>query len=563
MGAGGRLSPKTPATVVTGLSPVAIAVSPDGRSAYVTNSGDNTVSQFTIAAGGTLQPKAPARIAAGKYPYGVAGSPDGKQLFVANADGNSVSQFGVGAGGLLKAKAPATVTTGVAPFGLAVSLDRPQPSPPPPPPPRNLTLPSVVDAGPHTYRCSPGSWDGAEGVFDPARGVVRFTYTWQRLTRDSAYTGGYRVENVASGRHLSPVGRHAGRADPAELAHALRGSDVQWRRVGHRVQPEPDPEPRVPAAGHQPPFGNLRIRGIDVFQTVQPNSGSQMYSYAPGLPSTPSHDYPGAGTPTSFVKLPNGFGLPGRRGRAGRRLRGRDPRQPQARGGGRLHRRQRPRRGVGPYPAPRRHPGAAGRRQADVAYPDGNLIPPARTTTADPPHGESPLVNDTVRKHASRWGVQFDDRAVLARASRQLGSRLDLRAHVELAKDLSTGVYAVTECDRADCSRDNTFRLDGVPLATPQGLTVRPVYLEGILPLHKDPEDVLAKARAYPGGEQVVDRGGGVPAIDIRYESLLRPERGRFLARGPPGRQGPRRVSAGCALITAEASRPPEPPTAP
>jgi hypothetical protein len=61
-----------------------------------------------------------------------------------------------------------------------------------PPPPRNTALPSIVPLGDHTYRCDPGTWEGK----DPAR---PYTYSWQRLTRDTSAVSGYRVETVATG----------------------------------------------------------------------------------------------------------------------------------------------------------------------------------------------------------------------------------------------------------------------------------------------------------------------------------------------------------------------------
>ena len=117
--------------------------------------------------------------------------------------------------------------------------------------------------------------------------------------------------------------------------------------------------------------------------------------------------------------------------------------------------------------------------------------------------------------------------------AQQLGSRLDLRAHVELVKDLSTSVFKVSECGGADCTRDNTFRLDGVPITTPQALTVQPVYLRGAYPELKDAETALDKVRQlYPGGERVVIRGGNLPTIDIRYQSQLTKERDVFFCAG-------------------------------
>ena len=43
-------------------------MSPDGGSVYVTNIGDDSVSQYDIGAGGALSPKNPATVAAGDSP---------------------------------------------------------------------------------------------------------------------------------------------------------------------------------------------------------------------------------------------------------------------------------------------------------------------------------------------------------------------------------------------------------------------------------------------------------------------------------------------------------------
>jgi DNA-binding beta-propeller fold protein YncE len=52
----GALSPKSPATVDTFVGPSEVVVTPDGKSAYVTNSGGR-VSQYDVGAGGALKPK--------------------------------------------------------------------------------------------------------------------------------------------------------------------------------------------------------------------------------------------------------------------------------------------------------------------------------------------------------------------------------------------------------------------------------------------------------------------------------------------------------------------------
>jgi len=125
-GAGGKLRPKTPATVATGHYPEGVAVSPDGQSVYVSNSysgeGRNgTISQYNVGSGGKLSPKSPATVAAGREPFGLAITPNGKNLYVANSGGNDLWQYSVGPGGKLSPKSPARVATGAAPVAVAVS----------------------------------------------------------------------------------------------------------------------------------------------------------------------------------------------------------------------------------------------------------------------------------------------------------------------------------------------------------------------------------------------------------------------------------------------------------
>ena len=59
-----------------------MAITPDGKHAYVTNDGDGTVSVITTATGAVSAP-----ITVGKSPVGVAITPDGKHAYVTNARG--------------------------------------------------------------------------------------------------------------------------------------------------------------------------------------------------------------------------------------------------------------------------------------------------------------------------------------------------------------------------------------------------------------------------------------------------------------------------------------------
>lgn len=119
----GALSPKTTSSVPAGGFAEAIAVSPDGRNAYVAN-GDSTVSQYTIDTGtGALSPMTPATVPDAGFGSSVAVTPDGKSVYVATLAG-SVSQYDVDpATGALTAKSPATIDTGGAPRGVAVTPD--------------------------------------------------------------------------------------------------------------------------------------------------------------------------------------------------------------------------------------------------------------------------------------------------------------------------------------------------------------------------------------------------------------------------------------------------------
>ena len=74
------------AKVPVGLHPAHVVVSPDGRFAYITNGGDNTVSVVD-----TSTKQSVATIPTGKFPHGIRISPDGKEAYVANLKGATVS----------------------------------------------------------------------------------------------------------------------------------------------------------------------------------------------------------------------------------------------------------------------------------------------------------------------------------------------------------------------------------------------------------------------------------------------------------------------------------------
>ncbi len=120
----GALSPKSPATVATDQTPVHIAVSPDGKSAYVA-SFNGSVSQYTIdPVTGGLSPKSPATVAAGQSPWDVAVTPDGKSAYATNYGDNTVSEYNINpTTGTLSPKTTATIPTDQYPNQVIVSPD--------------------------------------------------------------------------------------------------------------------------------------------------------------------------------------------------------------------------------------------------------------------------------------------------------------------------------------------------------------------------------------------------------------------------------------------------------
>jgi DNA-binding beta-propeller fold protein YncE len=125
---GGTLSPKSPPSVAAGRFPTTVAVSPDGQSAYVSNAGDElddipaSISQYDVGPGGALSPKNPATVAScGGLRLAV--SPDGKSVYVTAGENQCISQYDVGRGGKLSPKTPGAVQDEFTPFGVAVSPD--------------------------------------------------------------------------------------------------------------------------------------------------------------------------------------------------------------------------------------------------------------------------------------------------------------------------------------------------------------------------------------------------------------------------------------------------------
>ena len=125
IGAGGGLSPYSPATVAAVDHPLGVAVTPDGKSVYVTNQENDSVSQYDVnPLTGALSPKTPATVAAGREPHRVAVTPDGRHAYVTNKGNRTVSQYDIDPlTGALSPMTPPTVAAGDQPYGVAVTPD--------------------------------------------------------------------------------------------------------------------------------------------------------------------------------------------------------------------------------------------------------------------------------------------------------------------------------------------------------------------------------------------------------------------------------------------------------
>jgi hypothetical protein len=135
VGVGGALSPMSPAVVTNPgmtmlrFTPNAVTVDPSGRFVYVANSGDGTVSQFSIGSGGQLTPLTPATVAAGSDPVSITIDPSGSYAYVANygigavAGPGTVVQYSIGVDGTLTPLNPATVSAGASPVAVTINPD--------------------------------------------------------------------------------------------------------------------------------------------------------------------------------------------------------------------------------------------------------------------------------------------------------------------------------------------------------------------------------------------------------------------------------------------------------
>jgi YVTN family beta-propeller protein len=97
--------------IAVGDRPESVAITPDGKYAYVTNYGGNSVSVIETALRRNV-----GTIKVGEGPDGIAITPDGKYAYVTDRDGNEVSVISTQSRSVVK-----SIPIGDAPVGVAIS----------------------------------------------------------------------------------------------------------------------------------------------------------------------------------------------------------------------------------------------------------------------------------------------------------------------------------------------------------------------------------------------------------------------------------------------------------
>jgi hypothetical protein len=381
-------------------------------------------------------------------------------------------------------------------------------SPPVPNKPLNVLLPSIagVPGQAHAYRCLPGAWNGR----DPA---IAFAFSWQRITPDKAYVGGVRYDEVATGETYRPV---AALPTPQPPSWRFRCVVTAFNAAGSTsaISPTVVLDPAPPPQLLDEPYGNFRVRGIDVFQVVQPSAGARAFGYtvradgsvvAAGDPSQAfGFAMAGGGTPTSYDRT--FFGAALRPGSDAQRT-----------------------NYVG-VPLDRSKPATAivyvdvdGARPADwrqeldvslTANANGTAYAPMIKTIWNPQDTYTPYVTSEQRGQG-RFGVQFKIPSSWLSAGVP-DEGLDLVARVAFKKGF---ILKPHQC-ATGCLSDDSFRLEGLQLGpTMPRVRIMSIDLrESTDRWDTDPHEVLRRAtQLYPGGErmQIFRSGATLPIDDI------------------------------------------------
>ncbi|MBK8136709.1 MAG: beta-propeller fold lactonase family protein [Anaerolineae bacterium] len=107
--------------IAVGQEPNGVVVSPDGKTVYVANTLDGTVSVLTVDQ--AQQPVATviATLVVGTEPYGIALTPNGQKAYVTNARSNSVSVIDTASNTVIKTITNIGPSVGAEPRGIAIT----------------------------------------------------------------------------------------------------------------------------------------------------------------------------------------------------------------------------------------------------------------------------------------------------------------------------------------------------------------------------------------------------------------------------------------------------------
>jgi hypothetical protein len=498
---GGGFAEEAGSPIAVGTTPLGIAAADfdaDGDpDLAVANSGSNSISVLRRMPGGFTAD--PSR-AIGASPYGlVAADFEGDahpDLAVANGDsidilrgddfaaGSTIADLGgplrIATGDLDGDGRADLVAPGHANNTVSTLLNASSPAPTGKKP-RNVQPPSIKPAFlPRRYVCDEGLWEDLGP--NPT-----YTYEW------------YSISSFGTRKLVGTAYQYTVPEAFMDFAHYCVVTVTNEYGSTSAVSPWTvlNTPPEAPPTITGPVYGNVAVRGIDVFQTVQPTSGAQMYGF-------PSGGFPligGAGTPTNL--LASGvFG---------------GPRQRVAYSG---------------VPLDRDKPATAivyvNMTAAAAASPntplvvtlhwlvDGQRFGSISQEIKNPPVSALPGISAAERDDA-RFGVQLQVPS-FALAVASLGSRLDLEA--EVGFPMAELLKGRRECTTT-CAADNRFRLDDVPAAKLPALTVVGVKMFGRNQTAADIADansVMQKARQlFPGGESLLIPT--VAALDVGDET--------------------------------------------
>ena len=104
--------------IPVGRQPASIAVTPDGRFAYVANSGTAQFGGQSVSVIDTAARQGVATVEVGEFPFGLAITPDGGQVFVTDRGSNEVSVIDTGTNQVV-----AEIEVGSEPTGVAITPD--------------------------------------------------------------------------------------------------------------------------------------------------------------------------------------------------------------------------------------------------------------------------------------------------------------------------------------------------------------------------------------------------------------------------------------------------------